>query len=238
MAEQTQHAIPMVVDDPVTDVAGQPRLVPEAVTASKIERDLAAWRANAGVYRQRGWILLGQNDVTIDVGFLARVAVGRSGMPIMTVAIRLDYTNYDLWPPSVTFIDPYTGEPARPLVQALDEADGLVNDVLIDQHPATGMPFLCLPGIREYHMHPQHTGDDWLLHRTTGAGNLHVICDRVWRRMARNVLGLQVQSQSLPGMPPQTQFGLAQGDPELIATQLANAQAAAARATASPTDLG
>lgn len=237
MSEQAQHAASPVDDDRVTPVAGQPRLVPAVVSARKIERDLAAWRSNAEVYRQRGWIMLGHNDLSIDVGFLARVAVGRSAMPIMTVAIRLDYTNYDLWPPSVTFIDPNSGEPAQPLVQALDETDGLVTNVLIDQHPATGRPFLCLPGVREYHSHPQHTGDDWLLHRSSGAGNLYVICDRVWRRMARNVLGLQVHSQSLPGMPPQTQFALAQGDPDVVATQVAQAQAAAAQATASPTDL-
>jgi len=27
------------------------------------------------------------------------------------------------------------------------------------------IPFLCLPGIREYHENPAHTGDSWLLHR-------------------------------------------------------------------------
>ena len=31
----------------------------------------------------------------------------------MTACVRFDYTNYDLWPPSVEFIDPCTGEYAR-----------------------------------------------------------------------------------------------------------------------------
>lgn len=34
------------------------------------------------------------------------------------------------------------------------------------------IPFLCLPGVLEYHEHPAHTGDSWWLHRTTGAGSL------------------------------------------------------------------
>ncbi len=37
--------------------------------------------------------------------------------------------------------------------------------VLLDDHPITHKPFLCIRGIREYHEHPQHSGDDWLLYR-------------------------------------------------------------------------
>src|SRR5258706_394570 len=82
----------------------------------------------------------------------------------------LDYTNYALWPPSLTFIDPRTREPASPAVRAPATTPAGVRDALVDGHPDTGRPFLCLPGIREYHNHPQHTGDDWLLHRAVGAG--------------------------------------------------------------------
>jgi len=203
-----------------------PVLVPPAVSRAKLARDLESWRANARAYRQRGWLLLGHDDLTVDVGFLARVAVGRGSMPIITVAIRLDYTNYDLWPPSLLFIDPHTGAPVMPPVRALDEIGGEVNDALIDGHPDTGLPFLCLPGLREYHSHPQHSGDDWLLHRRNGAGNLHVVCDRVWRRMARNVLGLMMSSESLPGLGVKTEYGLAQGNIELVAAQVAQVQPA------------
>ena len=37
--------------------------------------------------------------------------------------------------------------------------------VLLDDHPITHKPFLCLRGFREYHEHPQHSGDEWLLYR-------------------------------------------------------------------------
>lgn len=90
---------------------------------------------------------------------------------MITAAIRLSYDNYDLWPPSLTFIDPSTGAAATPAVQAPDRENGEIRNVLLGM-PGTGQPFLCLPGLREYHHHPQHTGDDWLLHRVAGEGRL------------------------------------------------------------------
>ena len=40
---------------------------------------------------------------------------------------------------------------------------------------------ICLPGIREYHEHPAHTGDAWLLHRGKGGeGSLGFIVDKVY----------------------------------------------------------
>jgi hypothetical protein len=133
----------------------------------------------------------------------------------MTAAIRLTYNNYDVWPPSLEFIDPRGGEPAAPPVQALDRFDEGVRNALL-LHPETGQPFLCVAGVREYHSHPQHSGDDWLLHRRSGAGKLAVLCDLVWRRMARNVIGLSVQLQSLPHAGSQLHVGLAQGDVDLV----------------------
>lgn len=56
-----------------------------------------------------------------------------------------------------------------------------------------------MPGIRQYHNHPQHSVDSWLLHRETHEGSLATICDRIWRAMARNLLGVNIQVQTLPG---------------------------------------
>ena len=72
-------------------------------------------------------------------------------------------------------------------------------------HPDTGRPFFCVPGIRQYHDHPQHSGDSWLLQRHTQEGSLATISDRIWRAMARNVLGIHIEMQTLPG---QMQFQL------------------------------
>jgi hypothetical protein len=43
------------------------------------------------------------------------------------------------------------------------------------------IPFVCLPGIREYHEHPGHSGDSWLLHRGRGEGTFFFILDQLYR---------------------------------------------------------
>ena len=193
---------------------GVPELVPLAVSRAKLAAEIADWEANAAIYTRRGWLLLDRGPLHVEVAFLAAVPlVGVYTIPVVTACVRLDYNNYDLWPPSLTFIDPRTREPASPAVRAPATGPAGVRDALVDGHPNTGRPFLCLPGIREYHNHPQHTGDDWLLHRATGAGRLAVICERIWQRMARNVVGLRVTVQALPPtIGTQVEMALAQGD--------------------------
>lgn len=220
-ADGERHDAAVTIAPPTTPPPGGAELVPRAVSRAKLHAELQQWQDNAQVYRRRGWLLLGVRDLTVDVGFITNVAVGDLALPVMTASARLSYDNYDLWPPSLTFIDPRTGEPAAPPVGAPDTVDGETRNVLL-AHPDNGAPFLCLAGIREYHIHPQHTGDDWLLHRNDGDGRLAVICDRVWRRMARNVLGLTVNMQSLPKWGTQLQVGLAQGNVDLDLSAPAN----------------
>lgn len=49
-------------------------------------------------------------------------------------------------------------------------------------HPVTGKPFLCLPGIREYHIHTSHVNDLWSNYKAKGSYTLPFIVDRVWQR--------------------------------------------------------
>jgi hypothetical protein len=131
-------------------------------------------------------------------------------------AIRLVYENYDLWPPSLSFIDVFTRDFKSPQVRAFLATVEGPRDVLVDGHPNTNRPFLCLPGIREYHTHPQHTGDEWHLHRPTKEGSISVVCERLWLTMAKNVIGLRVALQTLPTVAQQAQFAIQvmQGDIE------------------------
>jgi len=207
-------------------------LVPQDITRAKFQEQLDRWHANADAYARRGWLLLTTGDLSVDIGFLQNVAMGGRTIPVMTTCVRLDYWNFDLWPPSLTFLDPVTRHPAPPPVRAPDRVSATeVRDALIDQHPETLQPFLCLPGIREYHSHPQHSGDDWLLHRHLREGDLAVVCERIWRRMARNVLGMSVAIQSLApandtSIANQLDINLLQGDADLVQRQLAQQQAA------------
>jgi hypothetical protein len=194
------------------------------VTRQKVQREIENWFTNSN-YRERGWLLLGIDESlpAIELGFLAKVATstGSGFLPVLVCAIRLSYDNYDFWPPSLTFIDAFTGQPSKPHVGALMPTPEGLRSVLIEPHPMTKQPFLCLPGIREYHSHPQHTGDDWLLHRSLREGSLINICERIWRFMSRNVLGIAMSVQGLPTWPLKAQLTMqiTQGeviDPSLL----------------------
>jgi hypothetical protein len=174
-------------------------IVDPDVSRLKVERELELWRENEGTYRRRGWILLRREELELDIGFLGRLPIGAQPIPAMPACIRIDFTNFDVWAPSVEFIDPLTGEYAPPPVQALVDTDEGPRDLVVQSHPDTNRPFFCVPGTRQYHEHPQHSGDAWLLHRRSGEGSLVTICDRVWRAMARNLLGVHIELQTLPG---------------------------------------
>lgn len=95
---------------------------------------------------------------------------------------RFDLTDYDLRAPSVSFLDPWTNEYLQyaTMFRAQEyEQVRKAHLVLLDDHPSTHRPFLCLRGIREYHEHPQHSGDEWLLYRTEMS--LFSLAMSVWR---------------------------------------------------------
>jgi hypothetical protein len=183
-----------------------PTLVDPEVTRKKLRRDFELWQANA-TRQERGWLLLDYDEeaLSVEIAFLGAlsISVGSGPLPIVAAAIRLTYENYDIWPPSLTFIDPFTRQPAKPHLAAVNSTHQGPQNLIVDGHPATQKAFLCLPGIREYHTHPQHTGDDWLLYRSSAAGSLSVISERIWRFMVKNIAGLQVVLQAKAGWPLQ-----------------------------------
>jgi Predicted metal binding domain len=95
---------------------------------------------------------------------------------------RFDLTDFDVLPPSFELRDFWTDEllPPQHMAQAMqhEEVRG-IHPVLLNGHPSTMKPFLCLRGIREYHTHPQHSGDDWFLYRADM--NLFSTLLLVWR---------------------------------------------------------
>lgn len=66
----------------------------------------------------------------------------------------------------------------QPLMQALGDED---------------LPFLCVAGVREYHENPAHSGDDWELHRTSGAGRLVRILQIISKYGLEPISGFEVQ---------------------------------------------
>jgi hypothetical protein len=191
-------------------------LVEHEVSRAKLERDVKRW-SDTTVHRERGWILLKYEPehLLVELAILAKVTIdaGPTPLPVLACAVRLTYENYDLWAPSLTFVDVFTRKATRPHLRAFQETAAGPRNVLIDKHPATEQPFLCVPGIREYHTHPQHSGDSWLLYRDRGEGSISIICDRLWQYMARTVVGLRVELQALPVVPLKARVSiqLAQG---------------------------
>ena len=202
-------------------------LVPPEVSSAKLERELAAWAEQEDGYLRRGWRLRRVGELEVEVLFLAPVAVDpASRLTVVAPCVRLRFDNYDIVAPSVEFVDPLTGEPAHPGVNAfLPTPDGQQRNVLVHPHPRTGRPFLCLPGVREYHDHPQHSGDDWLLHRGRDAGRLAVLCERIWRAIPRTLIGVGMQTRWTPPVS-ELRVQLLQGDPDQLRAIAAQMDAA------------
>jgi len=165
------------------------QLVDPAVSKVKFDRQIREFRRLAADYRQRGWFLAEASFPTVVVV----LGAPQLKPPAMVVGVRFDYTDYDLRPPSVSMVEPFTGEayragqlPTQLFRQAADNGavqiaglpPGIPIPRLVTRQPLLqfygpdDMPFLCVAGVREYHDHPGHSGDAWELHRPAGAGRL------------------------------------------------------------------
>jgi hypothetical protein len=211
-------------------------LVDPQISRAKVARELTAWEEQAEVYRRRGYVLRQLDELTVEVTFFARLPLGAAPLPVVTACARFSFENYDLWAPSVQFVDFFTGALSRPAADALEFRPGGVARpegpqlLLIDPHPNLRRPFICQRGFREYHLHPEHNGDDWLLYRGE-LGHLAPMCERLWRWLAQSVIGFRSEVLELP--PPlgrQASALLVQNDPDAVAEQaraVAQAQAQA-----------
>jgi Predicted metal binding domain/WXG100 protein secretion system (Wss), protein YukD len=181
-----------------------PVLVDPAISVAKLDSQLEDWEANADIYRERGWHLLGREGLLVDIAFTARLPVGPfSDLVAIPLAVQFGFENYDVWAPSIRVIDPLTRRWLDfPRVRALDFSGtgqaGAPLDLFVNGHPETGKVFLCKAGSREYHTHFEHSGDDWLLYRDQGFGTLGRLCDLIWRAAVRSVTGLNFAAQRLP----------------------------------------
>jgi hypothetical protein len=113
---------------------------------------------------------------------MAMAVVETPSLSARAFKARFDLIDYDLRAPSLEFHDPWTDEPLSysTMFRALEyEEKRRAHHVLLDHHPNTHKPFLCLRGVREYHEHPQHSGDEWLLYRTQMS--LFSIIMSLWR---------------------------------------------------------
>ena len=181
-------------------MAELPLLVDPAVSRAKFEREVAEYRRLEHEHLRRGWMMLHAEYPKVFVVFANPVM----NPPAVIFGAKLDFTNYDLWAPSVVLVNPFTQDPYKtrevpvhflrrppaaeipPQVRAMMQQgvpfEQLMRPTqLLVSYTPDDEPFVCLPGIREYHKHPGHSGDSWLLHRGRGEGTLFFILDQLFK---------------------------------------------------------
>ena len=194
----------------------QQLLNPEIVRA-KFDREVEQCRNAEAALRKRGCWIISATFPTVIVTFVAP----QLRPPTLLFTASLDFTNYDIWPPSVRLINVFTGEPlfARELPPALTFSRRVAVEAplempmlpgipiqagpiqffseqpLLVSHGPDEPPFFCFPGVREYHDHPAHSGDSWLLHRGAQEGTLFFIIDNLCRYGSEPIKGFQIGMQ-------------------------------------------
>ena len=184
-------------------------LVDPSVSRMKFMREVEQFKALEDEHRRRGWFLLKADFPTVHVLFTAP----KLRPAAVLFGVVLDFTNYDLWAPSVQVVDPFTGKPytQRELPVRFFQAREnptefnipgmppgqrfIVQQDLMQAYQPDEPPFFCLPGVREYHQNPAHSGDSWLLHRKSGEGSLFNLLEKLHRYGVEPLVGYQFGMQ-------------------------------------------
>ena len=190
--------------------------VDPAVSRAKFDREIADYRSVAADYRARGWFLV-ETDWPVAVVVLAS---NKTKPPTIVTAARFDYTNYDVEPPSVRLIDPFSGRllldkelpthlPRMNPGQEMPMPGGAKMQMrtaqnMMQAHSPDDLPFLCHVGVKEYHDHPGHSGNPWELHRSTGEGRLVRLLDVISKYGLEPVTGFSVH------LVPQVTFSVSE----------------------------
>lgn len=157
------------------------------VSKTKFDSEVKDFRELCHEYNARGWFLAEADFPNV---FVILSAHKLRPAPIIT-GVLFDYTDYDLHPPSVRLVNPFTREPWKseelpttlrrrthnepiviPGIQFPQGIASIMQEQSLMQSYPGGIPFLCVAGVREYHEHPAHSGDVWENHRPAGAGRL------------------------------------------------------------------
>ncbi len=165
---------------------GQQTLVDPKVTRRKFDKEVVDLMRLAPDLRKKGWIIESTTFPIVRVTFITNHIFP----PLAPVTVDIDFTNYNVEPPSVRLLHPV--DFSKGFVKGIQKEGNEKREVVRYVHPSTKQPFLCLPGVREYHSHPQHSGDSWDLHRYTGAGNLHFILEYIWLYCIKSITGMIV----------------------------------------------
>ncbi len=190
----------------------QSQFVDPRVSRAKFDREIAEYHDLGSDYRRRGWLLVRAEFPWI----LVVLAAPQLKPPAIVTGVAFDYTNYDMRPPSVRLVDPFTGNPykakelpthlkrsvesAGPPIPGLQlplgaEARFVAQQPLMQWYGPDDTPFLCIAGVREYHDHPGHSGDAWELHRRSGAGRFVRLLETITKYGVQPIADYQISLQ-------------------------------------------
>lgn len=160
------------------------------VTRRKFKKELNEFKELELEYRKRGVFLIEKNDFKLKFLFAIPSLIPS---PI-AFSVELDYTNWDFEPPSLVLLNPFTGIPLRSNqvgIQFLqwNAEVGKPQPLLVGQD----IPFMCIPGVREYHNHQHHSGDSWFLYRTKGEGKLCDIIEKLIKHSIALINGYSIK---------------------------------------------
>lgn len=173
------------------------QFVDPEVTKQKYNEELAKFQSLKNNYRKLGVLLLEDAYPNLYFGF---AAISLSPVPII-FSVKINFDNYDVQPLSVQFVHPLTFLPVlgsqmhSRLPRKLEGSPQPQELLQIDKDEK---PFFCVPGIREYHEHPFHTGDSWFLYRKKGKeGSLCFILDNLQLYGTSHIKAYQIPIQIL-----------------------------------------
>lgn len=159
--------------------AEEVQFVDPEVSKRKFKEELGKFEKAKQHYRDLGVVLIEQAYPDAHFAFVATSL----WPPPIVFAVKINFINYDVWPLSVKFVHPITLAPlkgSQMLTPFPRRLEGSPQPQFLLQAQIDDIPFLCIPGIREYHQHTLHTGDSWFLYRKNGGeGSLCFILDNI-----------------------------------------------------------
>lgn len=165
------------------------------VSLIKYKEEIGKFLEIVDVWREKGVFLIHEDYPLVEFLFTTH----KIRPSAVAFAVQIDFTNYDIEPPSLKFICPFTkkilaGNEVLPhFIQSNqpNNANLAIQQNLLQSHQ-NKPPFFCIAGIKEYHDHPAHTGDSWLLYRKNGEGSLGFILDQLYDHSIPYIKGYQL----------------------------------------------
>lgn len=163
------------------------------VSRRKFDREIALYNERKIEYYERGWWLMEASFPRVFMVF----AASHTPVPVIAFGVHINFSNYDTLPPSVILVKPFSQVPylkkelPTEFPKRLNSENGIVFPPIAQGHDENQPPFLCIPGVLEYHEHSAHTDDHWLRHRGKGEGTLHYIMNILYQYGVKSI-GIQL----------------------------------------------